>query len=160
MKTINQYINESKINIEENLDMYFQLIDYKSLSEQHNLYLCKMKDNNDIYERFILKSSRILEKNNIIHIIKIKITISGQKKNINCLRYENLSINEYINEKLEKFELNECQAYEFYQIIGDEDKNTIKSIIDSKENAQKIQNIEEPEKIDIIPVNDDDFDDI
>ena len=90
-------LNESKINIEENLDMYFQLIDYKSLSEQHNLYLCKMKDNNDIYERFILKSYRILEKNNIIHIIKIKITISGQKKNINCLRYENLSINEYIN---------------------------------------------------------------
>ena len=90
-------LNESKINIEENLDMYFQLIDYKSLSEQHNLYLCKMKDNNDIYERFILKSSRILEKNNIIHIIKIKITISGKKKNINCLRYENLSINEYIN---------------------------------------------------------------
>lgn len=92
-------LNESKINIEENLDMYFQLIDYKSLSEQHNLYLCKMKDNNDIYERFILKSSRILEKNNIIHIIKIKITISGQKKNINCLRYENLSINEYIKKE-------------------------------------------------------------
>jgi hypothetical protein len=65
-------------------------------------------------------------------------------------KLENLE--KLINEKLEKFELNECQAYEFYQIIGDEDKNTIKSIIDSKENAQKIQNIDEP----IIPVNDDD----
>ena len=94
---INSLLNISQINTEINLDIYLQLIQYKLLSEKHNLFQCTLKDDTNIYDKFILKSKKELNTNNIIHIIKIKITITGEKKYFNCLIYENLEINVYIN---------------------------------------------------------------
>ena len=108
--------------------------------------------------RFISRDLIDKDKENKININNNSLKACLKRIDLWDEKYGKLeNLEKLINEKLEKFELNECQAYEFYQIIGDEDKNTIKSIIDSKENAQKIQNIDEPDKDDIIPKNDDDF---
>ena len=93
---INTLLNLSEINIPVNIDMYFQLVDYKILQQQYNLYQCTMKDDVNTYDRFILKSSKPLIKNNIFHIKTIRITISEEKRYINCLIYENMKINDYL----------------------------------------------------------------
>ena len=94
---INSLLNISQINTEINLDIYLQLIQYKILNEKYNLFQCTLKDDSNTYDKFILKSKKELNINNIIRIIKIKITITGGKKYINCLIYENLEISDYIN---------------------------------------------------------------
>ena len=94
---INSLFGISQTNTEINLDIYLQLVQYKILSEKYNLFQCTLKDDTNTYDKFILKSRKELNINNIIHIIKIKITITGEKKFINCLIYENLEINDYIN---------------------------------------------------------------
>ena len=93
---INTLLNLSEINIPVNIDMYFQLVDYKILQQQYNLYQCTMKDDVNTYDRFILKSSKPLIINNIFHIKTIRITISEEKRYINCLIYENMKINDYL----------------------------------------------------------------
>ena len=94
---IKSLLTTSQINTEINIDIYLQLIQYKILSEKHNLFQCTLKDDANTYDKFILKSKKDLNLNNIIHIIKIKITIAAEKRYINCLIYENLEINDYVN---------------------------------------------------------------
>jgi hypothetical protein len=109
---INSLLTTSQINIEINIDIYLQLIQYKILSEKHNLFQCTLKDDTNTYDKFILKSKKDLNINNIIHIIKIKITIAGEKRYINCLIYENLEINDYVNRLNEQKKIQEKKEKE------------------------------------------------
>ena len=110
---INILLNQTNISVEVDINMYFQLKDFKSLNQQLHLYICNLRDNCTEYGKFILKSSKQLVINNIIHVIKIRITIIEGNKYINCLHYENLDIEQYLNrlaqkekEKIEEEELN------------------------------------------------------
>ena len=93
---INTLLNLSEINTPINIDIYLQLTEYKILQQQYNLYQCTMKDDVNTYDKFILKSSKPLIINNIFHIKKIRITISEEKRYINCLIYESMKINDYL----------------------------------------------------------------
>lgn len=86
---IEKILNMTNINKEENIDMYFTLIDSKILNKSNNLYICKLNDNIVTYDNFILKSTKSLLKNSIIHIKKIRITLSNNIKIISCLNYGN-----------------------------------------------------------------------
>ena len=77
------------INREEKIDMYFQIIDYQLLNRENNLYICTLKDKNSTYNKFIIKSSKEFLIDSIIHVTKIRITISGNNRIISCLNYEN-----------------------------------------------------------------------
>ena len=79
----------NNINKEEATDIYLKIIDFKLLDEKNNLYICTLKDNNSSYDRFILKSNNQLKNDSIIHAKKVRVTLSGQKKNISILNYEN-----------------------------------------------------------------------
>ena len=93
---INKLLNELEINKAYFIDMNFQLLEYKKVNE--NIYICTMKDDNDTYENFIIKSSKGLNVNDIIHIKKVGISTSGEKKFINCLIYEIIKYNDYLNQ--------------------------------------------------------------
>ena len=105
---INSLLNMQQINEEINVDIYLQLIQYKILNEKHNLFQCTLKDDANEYDKFILKSKKDLNIYNIIHLIKIKVTITGNKRYINCLIYENLKVKDYVTRlnkiKIEKEE--------------------------------------------------------
>lgn len=110
---INILLNQTNISVEVDTNMYFQLKDFKSLNEQLHLYICNLRDSYTEYDKFILKSSKQLVINNIIHVIKIRITSIEGNKYINCLHYENLDIDQYLNrlaqkekERIEEEELN------------------------------------------------------
>ena len=131
---INTLLNETETNIEKNIDMYFQLVEYKTLSIKHNLYLCKLKDNTDIYDRFILKTSKELIINDIIHIKKIIITVSNDKKNISCLQYEHIKYNEYLNKLNKKKKIQEKKEQEKKQ-----QEETNKKRMEEEQRRIKIQ---------------------
>ena len=82
-------LNKENINKEEDIDMYFQIVNFKLLSKQHNLYLCMLKDRKSMYNNFIIKSGTKLIIDSIIHVTKIRITLSNNNKIISCLKYEN-----------------------------------------------------------------------
>ena len=86
---IQKLLNMININREEDIDMYFKLIDSKLLEKSSNLYICKLQDNNSIYEYFILKSSKKILTDSIIRVTKIRISLSGKNKIISCLHYQN-----------------------------------------------------------------------
>ena len=97
-------LNKTNINKEVNIDMYFQIVNFKLLSKEHNLYICTLKDKKSTYNNFILKCATKLLKDSIIHVTKIRITLSNNNKIISCLNYENFGkINiEDIEEKNKK----------------------------------------------------------
>ena len=97
-------LNKTSINKEVNIDMYFQIVNFKLLSKEHNLYICTLKDKKSTYNNFILKCATKLLKDSIIHVTKIRITLSNNNKIISCLNYENFGkINiEDIEEKNKK----------------------------------------------------------
>ena len=114
---IQKLLNLTNINREEDIDMYFKLIDSKILEKSSNLYICKLKDNNSIYEYFILKSSKKILTDSIIHVTKIRISLSRENKIISCLHYQNYGkINEEQKDddaiKLEKAKENEKKMLE------------------------------------------------
>lgn len=86
---IKALLDTNNINKEEETDIYLKIIDFKLLYEKNSLYICSMKDKNTSYDSFILKSNQQLEKDSIIHAKKVRVTISGQKKNVSILNYEN-----------------------------------------------------------------------
>ena len=82
-------LNKTSINKEVNIDMYFQIVNFKLLSKEHNLYISTLKDKKSTYNNFILKCATKLLKDSIIHVTKIRITLSNNNKIISCLNYEN-----------------------------------------------------------------------
>ena len=93
-------LNKENINREEDIDMYFKLVNFKILSKQHYLYLCTLKDKKSIYNNFIIKSGTQLLIDSIIHVTKIRITLSNNTKIISCLKYENFGkIQNEVNKK-------------------------------------------------------------
>ena len=93
---IESILNSNNIDIEENVDMFLEIVNFKVLYSQYNLYMCTLKDKQTIYGWFILKSSKELINGAVIHITKIKISLYEQKKIINCLNYENVEINQNV----------------------------------------------------------------
>lgn len=95
-------LNMTNLNKSEDIDMYFQILDSKLINKQYNLYICKLKDKKSSYDKFIIKSSNNPLKNSVIHVTKIRITLSGPNKIkiISCLNYENYGIIDFekINE--------------------------------------------------------------
>ena len=89
---IKTLLDTNNINKEEATDIYLKIIDFKLLDEKNNLYICTLKDNNSSYDRFILKSNNQLKNGSIIHAKKVRVTISGKKKNISILNYENFGL--------------------------------------------------------------------
>lgn len=104
---INILLKENRLNTKLNIDMYFQLIKYNLLNQQNNLYLCTLKDNNNSYDRFILKASKKPILNDIIHLTKISIIILNGKRQINCLKFENINYNEYLKKLNESRKIQE-----------------------------------------------------
>ena len=86
---IEKLLKMANVNKEEYIDMYFMLTDSKILNKQNNLYICKLRDNNSTYEKFILKSNSKIINDSIIHVTKIRITLVGNNKIISCLNYQN-----------------------------------------------------------------------
>ena len=124
--SIEKILKIENINKEENIGIYLKIIEFKIIDKQNNLYICKLKDNNSSYNRFILKSSKNLLKDNIIYVKKIRITISGKNKYISILNYENVE-----QEKIEDIKKNE-------EKINDDEKkiNEEKSLFDIELNEE------------------------
>ena len=87
-------LNLTNLDKSEDIDMYFQILDSKLINKKYNLYICKLKDKKTSYDRFIIKSSKNLLNNSVIHVTKVRITLSGKNKVkiISCLNYENFGI--------------------------------------------------------------------
>ena len=94
---INFLLNEKRINEEIKIDMYLQLKSFQIFLEKEKLYLCTMNDNDNIYNKFILKAEKGLTINDIIHIEKIRITIAEGQKIISCIDYKTIKYDEYLN---------------------------------------------------------------
>ena len=97
---INTLLNELEINKIHFIDMYFQLLEYKISNVRLNLYTCTMRDENNEYNNFLLKGTKGLNVNDIIHVKKVGISISGEKKIINCLIYEIIKFNDLNNRNI------------------------------------------------------------
>lgn len=113
---IKTLLDTNNINNEEATDIYLKIIDFKLLDEKNNLYICTLKDKNSSYDRFILKSNHQLIKDSIIHAKKVRVTISGYKKNISILNYENFGIirTEEIKEE-EKKDINDEEDKDIFE---------------------------------------------
>ena len=134
---INILLNEMEIDKAINIDMYFQLIEYKILSKELNLYLCMMKDNNGItYNKFLLMTSKKLKENEIIHLKKVRISISGTQKIISCLSYENIDYNNFLKKRRELKILKEKKEKE---ILEQELKKKKEEEINEKREEEKIK---------------------
>lgn len=141
---INKLLNELEINKAYFIDMNFQLLEYKKVNE--NIYICTMKDDNDTYENFIIKSSKGLNVNDIIHIKKVGISTSGEKKFINCLIYEIIKYNDYLNQINKLKFLKEKKAKEEL-IKKQKEEEIIKKRNEENERVKKIEEEDKRKKI-------------
>ena len=142
-------LNKTSINKEVNIDMYFQIVNFKLLSKEHNLYICILKDKKSAYNNFILKCATKLLKDSIIHVTKIRITLSNNNKIISCLNYENFGkINiEDIEEK------NKKEKEKEEEIKQKEEKRKKKYFFKSDMGNLKLINKKTNKEINLLPVN-------
>ena len=108
--------------------------------KKKNLYICTLKDNNSSYDRFILKSSNQLKKDSIIHAKKVRVTISGQKKNISILNYENFGQmkTEEINEEEKRDENDEEDKDIFESELNEQTRKLLENLnLKHKKKKQK-----------------------
>ena len=97
---INSLLNENRIDKVILIDMFLQLRYYRMLDPNNNLYLCTMSDGESEYDKFILRADKGLTENDVIHIKKIRIVrivTVEEEKYINCLIYEAIKYDEYLN---------------------------------------------------------------
>ena len=96
-----------------------------------------MKDNNGItYNKFLLKTSKELKENEIIHLKKVRISISGTEKIISCLSYENIDYNNFLKKRRELKILKEKKEKE---ILEQELKKKKEEEINKKREEEKIK---------------------
>ena len=133
-KDIDLLLQMDNVNREENVDMYFQLIDYQLLNQENNLYICTLKDKKSTYNLFILKNSKEFLIDSILHVTKVRITISGNNRIISCLKYSNLgkiNFEEIKEEKSKEKEENEKD------LIGGELNEDTKQLITNLQHKKK-----------------------
>ena len=135
---INTLLNELEINKIHFIDMYFQLLEYKISNVRLNLYTCTMRDENNEYNNFLLKGTKGLNVNDIIHVKKVGISISGGKKIINCLIYEIIKFNDLNNRNKFKEKKEKEKNDELIKKQREEEINKKR-----KEEYERIKKIEE-----------------
>ena len=135
---INTLLNELEINKIHFIDMYFQLLEYKISNVRLNLYTCTMRDENNEYNNFLLKGTKGLNVNDIIHVKKVGISISGEKKIINCLIYEIIKFNDLNNRNKFKEKKEKEKNDELIKKQREEEINKKR-----KEEYERIKKIEE-----------------
>ena len=150
---INFLLNEKRINKEIKIDMYLQLKSFQIISEKEKLYLCSMNDNDDIYNKFILKAKKGLTINDIIHIEKIRITIAEGQKIISCLDYETIKYDEYLNRliNLQKEKELEKKEQEIKRKLIEEtnERKKLEEELNKKRKEEEIkQKLKEEEELD------------
>ena len=69
------------------------------------------------------------------------------------------NLDELISQKISSFNLKVGQAFEFYNIIGNEDKKEIYKMINDEENDENDENDEDDENDEFMQNNQDDNDD-
>ena len=137
---INTLLNELEINKIHFIDMYFQLLEYKISNVRLNLYTCTMRDENNEYNNFLLKGTKGLNVNDIIHVKKVGISISGGKKIINCLIYEIIKFND-LNNRNKLREKKEKEKEKNDELIKKQKEEEINK--KGKEECERIKKIEE-----------------
>ena len=133
---IEKLLNTLNIKKPENVDMYFKIIDFKLLDMQNNLYICTLTDQKSYYDKFILKNTKIFEKDSIIHVKKVIITLVNNDKIISCLNYKNFGVIKF--DGAAKKEQNDIEKKEKKEKEIKEEKERDKKILDEELNKETI----------------------
>ena len=141
---INSLLNENRIDKVILIDMFLQLRYCRMLDPNNNLYLCTMSDGESEYDKFILRADKGLTENDVIHIKKIRIVrivTVEEEKYINCLIYEAIKYDEYLNQLENLQKENEKKELEIKRKIIEEE-NERKKLEEErikKEEKQKVK---------------------
>ena len=145
---INSLLNENRIDKVILIDMFLQLRYYRMLDPNNNLYLCTMSDGESEYDKFILRADKGLTENDVIHIKKIRIVrivTVEEEKYINCLIYEAIKYDEYLNqlENLQKEREKKELEIKRKRIEEENERKKLEEERIKKEEEQKKKNYEE-----------------
>ena len=146
---INSLLNVNRIDKVILIDMFLQLRYYRMLDPNNNLYLCTMSDGESEYDKFILRADKGLTENDVIHIKKIRIvrivTEEEEEKYINCLIYEAIKYDEYLNqlENLQKEREKKELEIKRKRIEEENERKKLEEERIKKEEEQKKKNNEE-----------------
>ena len=135
---IEQLLNLQNIKKKENVDMYFQILDFKLIDGKNNFYICTLKDKKSTYDKFILKNSKAFVKDSIIHVKRVIITVPNNDRVISCLNYENYGVVK--SDEDGKNEQNEIEKKEKEQKEIERDKKILGQEL-NKETKLLFQNI-------------------